>query len=77
MRDRPGDKMRRPARDKGRAGLKPTPTDDFTDIPGVPEFASRALHDQGVLTFEDLRRADLNWMHRPIRAAIERWRRGG
>lgn len=70
MRERPHDKMARgPTRDKAAV-------DDFSEIPGVPAFADRALHDQGVLTFDDLRTADLRWVHRPIRKAIERWRDG-
>ena len=67
MRDRPRDKMRPRRRTK---------MDDFTAIPGVPAFAARSLHNYGILTFADLRGADVSWLHAPVRAAIERWRDG-
>ena len=69
MRDKPRDKARGPGRDKAIA-------DDFTIIPGVPAFAAESLQQQGILTFADLRAADLYWLHAPVRAAIERWRDG-
>ena len=67
MRGKPSDKARDPARNKA---------DDFTAIPGVPAFAAESLQQQGILTFADLRAADLYWLHAPVRAAIERWRDG-
>lgn len=70
MRIRPRDKMVRPTRDK-------VPTwecDDFTEIQGVPRFASDALHDQGVLTFDQLYSADVRWLPWQVRDAIARWR---
>jgi len=69
VRDKPLDKMRPKPRDKAEA-------DDFTGIPGVPAFAAQSLHNHGILTFEQLRQADLRWLHGPVRAAIERWRIG-
>lgn len=50
--------------------------DDFTRIPGVPSFAAESLYNQGILTFAQLRAADVSWLHAPIRAAIKRWRDG-
>jgi len=61
--------MRAPGRNKAAA-------DDFSEIPGVPEFAVRSLHMQGILRFDQLWEADLRWLHGPVRAAIERWRGG-
>ena len=72
MRNRPHDKMRGPARDKADQ----VEADDFTEIPGVPEFAVESLHMQGILRFDQLWEADLRWLHGPVRAAIERWRNG-
>lgn len=71
MRDKPGDKMRRPRRDKIRVDV-----DDFTLIPGVPAFVEESLYNQGILTFAQLREADLHWLHPQVQAAIERWRDG-
>jgi predicted flap endonuclease-1-like 5' DNA nuclease len=68
MRDRPRDKMRGPGRNKG--------VDDFTEIPGVPAFASESLHNQGVLRFDQLWTADVGWLPWPVRDAIARWRGG-
>jgi len=67
MRSRPRDKMMRGTRAKA---------DDFTLIQGVPQFVSTSLHNYGVLTYEDLRTADLSWLHPSVRQAIERWRDG-
>lgn len=70
MRDRPRDKMRAPGRNKeGRP-------DDFTEIPGVPDFASESLHNQGVLRFDQLWTADVSWLPWRVRDAIARWRGG-
>lgn len=68
--------MRGRGQDKMRAGARNKTADDFTAIPGVPAFAARSLHNYGVLTYADLRRADLSWLHPQVREAIERWRDG-
>jgi len=72
MRGKPLDKARRPAGNKAARAQ----VDDFTSIPGVPGFVAYSLHMQGILTFAQLRAADVSWLHAPVRAAIERWRDG-
>jgi len=85
VRDKPLDKMRGPAPNKAvrpahrrssTLGDDGAEADDFSEIPGVPEFAVESLHNQGVLRFDQLWNADLRWLHGPVRAAIERWRNG-
>jgi len=68
VRDKPLDKMRGPAQNKT--------TDDFSTIPGVPAFVAYSLHRRRILTFAQLRAADLRRLPSPAREAIERWRDG-
>lgn len=76
---RSGDKSRAGARRsqaRSQARSQGQRADDFTLIPGVPQFAAESLHNYGMLTFEQLRTADVGWLHEPVQAAIERWRDG-
>jgi len=72
MRDRPRDKIKHPAGDKLSVRV-----DDFTAIRGVPAYMNEALHNIGILTFDQLRTAGIPWLPWQVRTAIERWRRGG
>lgn len=77
MRGKPRDKARGPGRNKVQAPYTDrVQVDDFSSIPGLPAFAIYALQQQGILTFAQLRAADLQWLHAPVQVAIERWRDG-
>lgn len=70
------DKMRRPERDKALSATanKPdTPPDDFTVIPGVGPATAGELQQHGIRTFEQLRKADVGFLHGRAQTAIEEW----
>jgi len=48
--------------------------DDFTTIPGIGSSMAAYLHDLGLLTFEELRDADLSEVRENVRRVIEAWR---
>lgn len=53
-----------------------TPPDDFTTIPGVGQASARSLVAQGIRTFAQLRKADLETvtLSKTVINAIEAWR---
>lgn len=72
-------KQRRPVADKMRRGavnkaIKKHQADDFSIIRGIGPATATILHVRGILTFEQLARADVSWLPGRTRRAVEDWR---
>jgi predicted flap endonuclease-1-like 5' DNA nuclease len=72
-------KQRRPVADKRRRGavnkaVKKQQMDDFSIIRGIGPATAETLHERGILTFEQLARADVSWLPGRTRRAVEDWR---